>query len=320
MTEEDDNTLPGIAAILAGMVAMSVNDMLVKFLGGGFPLHQIIFIRASIAIVFTLAIIRAEGGFKNLRTRNGKVHVMRGTLVVGANMSFFLGLFVLPLAEATALYFVAPLIMSLLAVPLLGERLNATRLVAILGGLVGVAIMVRPGGDLFRLAALLPLASAFLYSLLQILTRRIGIAEKASTMSFYTQAAFILFSAAFGLGFGDGHLKFEAGTSLDFLFRAWTWPDIDNGLLLLALGAVSAAVGYFLSQAYRLAHVSVIAPFEYAAMPLAVLWGWLVWGDWPDTLSTAGIALIVGAGLFMVMRENNQRRRRFAARSRTPLP
>jgi len=147
-----------------------------------------------------LLIIRAEGGFQNLRTQNGWIHAMRGALVIGANMTFFLGLFVLPLAEATALYFFAPLVMSLLAVPLLGEKLSVARLSAVLVGLAGVAIMVRPGGELFRLAALLPLASAFLYSMLQILTRRIGISEKASTMAFYTQASFIAFSAAFGLG------------------------------------------------------------------------------------------------------------------------
>jgi S-adenosylmethionine uptake transporter len=320
VTVDDGSDLAGIAAILAGMVAMSTNDMLVKFLGGGFPLHQIIFVRASTAILMTLLIIRAEGGFRNLRTQNGWIHAMRGALVIGANMSFFLGLFVLPLAEATALYFIAPLVMSLLAVPLLGEKLSLARLSAVLAGLAGVAIMVRPGGELFRLAALLPLASAFLYSMLQILTRRIGISEKASTMAFYTQASFIAFSAAFGLGFGDGHLQFEPGTSLDFLFRAWIWPDFQNGLLLLALGAVSAAVGYLLSQAYRLGRVSVVAPFEYVALPMAVFWGWLVWGDLPDAVSFLGIVLIVGAGLFMVLRENNQRRRRFAARSRGPIP
>ncbi|WP_428670300.1 EamA family transporter, partial [Roseibium sp.] len=122
MNEEDGGDLAGIAAIVAGMVAMSTNDMLVKFLGGGFPLHQIIFVRASTAILVTLAIVHAEGGFGNLKTQNGRIHALRGALVIGANMSFFLGLFVLPLAEATALYFVAPLLMSLLAVPLLGER------------------------------------------------------------------------------------------------------------------------------------------------------------------------------------------------------
>ena len=318
--DDEGSDLAGIAAIIAGMVAMSSSDMLVKFLGGVFPLHQIIFVRASIAILMTLLIMSAEGGLRNLRTQHAWIHVMRGVLVVANNMAFFLGVFLLPLADATALFFIAPLLMSFLAVPLLGEKLNAARLVAVVAGLAGVAIMVRPGGDLFRWAALLPLASALLYSILQILTRRIGVSEKASTLSFYTQVSFVAFSAAFGLAFGDGHLKFEPGTSLDFLFRAWTWPDFHNGLLLLTLGVVSTAVGYLLSQAYRLGRVSVVAPFEYAALPLAVGWGWLIWGDLPDAISSMGIALIVGAGLFIVIRENNKWRRRFVTRSRVPIP
>lgn len=315
---ERDTTGLGIAAALGGVTAMSVNDMLVKFLSGGFPLHQIIFTRASIAIIVTLAIIRYEGGRAALKSRHPFLQMARGVLVIFANMAFFLGLVSMPLAEATALYFVAPLMMSLMAVPLLGERLDRARLLAVLAGLAGVAVMLRPGGDLFRPIALLPLASAFLYSLMQILTRRIGLADKASTMAFFTQSSFILFSAGFGLAFGDGRVQFPDNPSLDFLFRAWTWPDGRNALLLLALGSVSAVVGYLISQAYRLADVAVVAPFEYAAMPLAVLWGYLVWGDWPDTTAWIGITLILGAGLAVGMRERSARRRRFVARSSTP--
>lgn len=317
MRKDDSGEVAGIAAILAGMIAMSINDMLVKLLGSEFPLHEIIFVRAAIALIITLAIICAGGGIRNLRTRNGYILAIRGALSVCANMLFFVGLFVLPLAETTALYFIAPLIMSLLAVPLLGEKLNAPRLTAVLIGLLGVVIIVRPGSDLFRSAALLPIGSAFLYSVLQILTRRVGVAEKATTMSFYTQASFVLFSGIFGLAFGDGHQNFPEGTSLNFLFRPWTWPSLYDGVPLVALGAISAAIGYLVSQAYRCSPVSLIAPFEYTAMPLAVLWGWLMWGELPTESSFLGITLIVGAGFFMMLRGKQEWR--FAARSRSPL-
>lgn len=320
MTAETDRDTPalGIAAAIGGVAAMSVNDMLVKFLSGGFPLHQIIFARAAIALLVTALIIRAEGGWAVLRSRHPFLQIGRGILVIFANMAFFLGLVAMPLAEATALFFAAPLMMSLLAVPLLGERLAPPRIFAVLVGLAGVAVMLRPGGDLFRPIALLPLASAFLYSLMQILTRHIGLADKASTMSFFTQSSFVLFSLAFGLAFGDGHAKFPDNASLDFLFRPWVWPDGRNAALLLTLGTVSAVIGYLISQAYRLADVAVVAPFEYVAMPLAVFWGFVIWGDWPDPVAWIGIALIIGAGLAVGLSERSARRRRFIARYSTP--
>ncbi len=312
-----DATAIGIAAVLAGVCAMSLNDMLVKFLSGGFPLHQIVAVRAGIGILVTLALIRAEGGLAVLATRQPLLHALRGALVICANMTFFAGLVAMPLAETTALYFVAPLLMALFAVPLLGERLDLFRFGAIMAGLAGVAIVLRPGGDLFRPVAALPLLSAVFYALMQILTRRIGATEKASAMAFYTQLSFLLFSAVFGFAFGDGHLRFPDNASIDFLFRPWVWPHGKDALLLLLLGINSAAVGYLMSQAYRMTNVAVIAPFEYAAMPLALMWGLVVFGDLPDHVALAGIGLILAAGLATGIRERAARRR-FVARSASP--
>jgi len=123
-----------IGLILLGVAAISVNDMLIKRLSGGYPLHQIVFTRSAIGILLGLVLVKLEGGFHLLKTRQPGLHLLRGLLIVISNMSFFLALSVLPLAEATALFFAAPLFITLLSIPLLGEKVGPLRLGAVIVG------------------------------------------------------------------------------------------------------------------------------------------------------------------------------------------
>ena len=299
----------GIAFILLGMLCISVNDVLIKRLSGDYPLHEMIFARSSIGLAISLAILQFEGGFRELRTARPFLHLVRGLLVVMANMTYFTALAVLPLAEATALFFVAPLFITVLSVPLLGERVGPFRMAAVVIGFGGVLLMLRPAGgaggpEVDRLTLLLPMVSALFYACFQILTRRLGAASKASAMAVYIQSTFLCVSLAFLLLAGDG--RFAAGVeneSLRFLLRAWRWPMADDLWLFLALGGISGAVGYCMSAAYRSAEAAVVAPFEYIALPLAIFWGWSVFGHLPGPWVMAGIALIVGAGLTVFLRE-----------------
>jgi S-adenosylmethionine uptake transporter len=304
-----NNATTGIVFILIGMAAISVNDMLIKQLSGGYPLHQIVFIRSVIAICFSLMLVQYEGGLGILRTKTPFLHMIRGLLIVVSNMTYFAALAVLPLADATALAFVAPLMITLFSIPLLGEKVGPLRLGAVVVGFMGVVIMMRPWqpageSDVGRFVLLLPILAAVTYALNQIMTRKLGVASKASALAVYIQSMFILVSLSFFVIAGDG--RFSEGLtngSLVFLLRAWVWPESSDWYLLVGLGTVSAVVGYSLSQAYRMASAATIAPFEYVALPLAVFWGWFLWGEFPGPAILVGIVLIVGSGLFVFFRE-----------------
>ncbi len=296
--------LVGIACVIGATITFTTQDMAIKWLSGDYPLHEIIFFRAVVAITLTLAIlVPLEGGYQNLRTKRLPLHLLRGLAVVIANMAFFTGLATLPLGEATAIFFIAPLLITLLSVPLLGERVGLRRWMAVLVGLGGVAVMLRPGSESFQLAFLLPLAAALAYALMQIMTRKLGISEKASTLAFYIQFMFVAVSGAIGLTLGDGALSGGGDPSLEFLLRAWVWPGTKDAMIMLAIGCLSGSGGYLISQAYRISEAALVAPFEYLALPLAVFWSIFLFGDWPDPLSWIGISLIAGAGIYVFYRE-----------------
>lgn len=301
-----------IAFVLAGVLAISVNDMLIKQLSGGYPLHEIVFFRAAIGIVFSLALVQYEGGLQILKTSQAGWHILRGALVVVSNMAFFLALAAIPLADATALFFVAPLFITLLSIPILGERVGIMRLSAVAIGFLGVIIMQRPWADAgalqaSRLVLLLPVIAALTYALNQLMTRRLGVRSKASALSVYIQGVFLVVSIGFFLVAGDG--RFAQGStsaSVQFLLRAWVWPASGDLWVLLGLGANAAIIGYCLSQAYRIADAATVAPFEYIGLPLSVFWGLVIFGDLPKWEVWVGIALILGSGLFVFLRERSK--------------
>jgi S-adenosylmethionine uptake transporter len=296
------------------MFCISINDAIVKQLSGAYPLHQMVFVRSAIGILFSLSILQFEGGFRALRTKRIGLHALRGLLVVGANMSFFAALAVLPLADATALFFVARPFITLLSIPFLGEKVGVRRLSAVLVGLLGVLVMLRPGFGTSeqtpdRSILLLPIVAAFTYAGMQILTRRLGVSSTASAMAVYIQGTFIVVSLGFWVVAGDGRYADGAeNESIVFLLRAWTWPADGDWVWFLLLGLMSAVIGYSLSQAYRSADAATIAPFEYVALPMSIMWGWVVFGHLPDIWVSAGIALIASSGIYVFLREKQKAR------------
>lgn len=303
--------LTGILFIVLGMVCISVNDALIKFLSDGYPLHQIVFIRSLVGIALSLVIVRFEGGLGILRTARPGLHLLRGLLLVAANLAFFLALAAMPIAEATAIFFVAPLFITLLSIPILRDRVGPRRIAAVIVGFCGVLVMLRPGGEKGApdlLVSLLPVVAALTYALFQLLTRKLGGISKASAMAVYIQGLFIIVGIAFFVVAGDGRFADDvSGTSLTFLLRAWTWPAAGDMTLFIALGVLSAGIAYALSQAYRSAAAATVAPFEYVAMPLAALWGFLIWNEVPDLRSAVGMLLILGSGLYVLAREQRRR-------------
>ncbi|MDA9290703.1 DMT family transporter [Amylibacter sp.] len=298
------STLGVLCALLASF-AFTLNDVGIKFLSGDYPLHQIVLVRAFVAMFITLIIIIPfEGGYHLLRTKQLKLHLLRGAFVVLANILFFLGLAEIPLSEATAIFFVSPLIITLFSVIFLLEKVGPWRWFAVIMGLVGAIVMLRPTSNSFQLAGLLPIGAAFCYASLHILTRKMGTIEKASTMSFYLQLTFVVVSISMGLVFGDGRYGIQESAALEFLLRPWVWPNHFDLIVMACIGVASAIGGYTISQAYRLSEAALIAPIEYVALILAVFWGIAIFNEWPDSIAWTGIALILFSGLLMLWRES----------------
>ena len=294
----------GIVCAIGAAISFSLNDLGIKALSGDYPLHQVVLVRASIGLLFTMALFMPlEGGYHNLKTNRLRLHLLRGLFVVFANLMFFLGLAAISLPEATAIFFVSPMIITLFSVIFLGETVGPQRWAAVAIGLVGTLIMLRPTPEAFQWAALFPLCAAVGYAALHTLTRRMGVTEKASTMAFYIQFVFVIVSACMGLAFGDGRLSGSDDPSWEFLFRPWVWPQSNDLMIMVGVGIASATGGYLISQAYRVAAAAVIAPFEYIALVLAIFWGITLFNEFPDQVAWMGIALILFGGLFLIWRE-----------------
>ncbi len=298
------NNTKGILCLMAAVVFLTLSDSIIKWLSPRYALHQIMLFRAGFAMIVVLCIVHFEGGLAALKTRRPMLHLLRGTLLVCANMFFFLGLATMPLAETVALFFVSPMFICLLARPVLGEKVPGASWVAIFIGLCGVIIMLRPGADLFVLTSVLPIMAALTYAAIQMITRKLGMHDKAGTLTFYIQVAFILIGSAMGLVVGDGRFNDHDNPTFEFLLRAWVWPALDDFGLLALCGFIVGCGGYLMSQAYRIAQASVVAPFEYTSLPFALIIGFVLWGDWPDWVSFAGSVLIIMSGLLIVYFEN----------------
>ena len=302
-------TLTAILCALAGSLLLSVNDMAMKRLSIDYALYQVILIRAVFGIGTILILVGFSGtGFRQLLTLRGGAHLVRVGFVLVSNVTYFLGLAALPLADAVAIAFVSPLIITALSVIVLGESVGPRRWAAVAVGLTGVVVMLRPGSGAIQPAALLVLVSAACYASTHMMTRRMKDTESAFTLNFYVQIGFISLSTVMGLAIGDGRFAGSPNPSLAFLFRAWHWPEGADWIYLLAVGISVSTGGLLISQAYRLGEAALIAPFEYASMPMAVFWGVVMFGLWPDLTALTGIALICGAGLYTLWRETRLRR------------
>src|SRR6185295_8894501 len=256
-------------------------DTVAKYLTRWYPTPLIVWARYASNLAVLLAFLAARGELGLLRTARPGLQFARGLLLALATLLFFTSLSVLPLADANAIGFAMPLFVAALAVPMLGERLEMPRLVAILAGLAGALIIVRPGSELFTPYALLPLGMAVCNALYQILTRKIaGVEPPLTSLVWGAIVGAVLLSAAAPF--------------------VWVTPrEASHGALILAIG-VLASVGHFLLiKSYEFAGASLLAPYTYTALVWAMLSGWLVFGDFPDGVSLVGMGVIVLSGLYL---------------------
>lgn len=293
-----------ILCLVAGIAIFSVQDLILKLLSGDYPLYEAMLLRSLTAIPFMLAITRwFDGSLASLVADNWPVMLLRGLLNFLAYTAYYLALAALPMATTVALYFTAPLFITLLSVALLGEHVSLNRWIAILIGFCGVVIMVRPGGVLFDWATLLPVFCAFAYGLSSVMARLLGSRNTAAAMAFWSNNAFLSCSVVLALIYSDGTHAGATHPSLAFMARGWVWPGAFDAMLMISCGVIAAVGLTLLTQAYRIGQNSLVAPFEFTFAFWGLLWGWMFWGQLPDQLGWIGIAVIMAAGLYVVRSE-----------------
>ena len=275
----------GILFILTTSVMFALLDTGVKYVGQFYPVLQIAWARYLFQMVVVPMVIGGTRPRDILRTKRPGLQVLRSMLMVGATLSFFTAVNYMPVAEASAIGMIAPLMVTALAIPMLGERVGARRWTAVAIGLIGALIIIRPGFGNLSWAAILPVITAICYALYQITTRMLADIDPPITTFFYSGAVGVVV------------------LSLAVPF-AWQTPTAGGWAMMIALGLI-AGVGHFcVIQALRRAPASLLAPFSFTQLIWMTILGFLVFGDFPDNYTLLGAAIVVGSGGYVFYREN----------------
>ncbi|OBQ57910.1 DMT family transporter [Mesorhizobium erdmanii] len=299
----------GILSLCLGVLVFSLQDPLVKAVSSGYPVTEVMAIRSIVALPILIVLVHADVGLRAILSKRFGLLTIRAFIQFTSYTVYYLAIAALPLADAVALYFMAPLFIMALAGPYLGERVSWRTLATVLIGLFGVIVMVRPGAGLFDWAALLSLGSAALYGFSQLMARKIGDTESSTVMAFYQNGAYLVGAAVVAGTFHLAGITHAVHPSVEFLVRPWIWPTLPDFLKMAACGFVASAGMILLSQGYRLAPANRVATFEYTGILWSPLWGFLFFAEVPRSTTVIGAALIIGAGLLAL----NTARRKSAA-------
>jgi drug/metabolite transporter (DMT)-like permease len=285
------DNLHGILAMLAAMMCFVTGDTIVKFAGRELPAGEMMFVRGLFASLLTVSVGIAVGAFRNAHHALTPLMALRTLGDIGATAFFFVAVVRLPFAEVNAIGQFIPLALTAGAAIFLAEPVGWRRWLALLVGLMGVLIIVRPGGNAYDWAAVLVLGSVMCVAVRDLVTRYIGLALPALLLASISA------------------VSVTVGGLLMMPFETWRLPSTEVALLMAGSGVTIFAGNYAMVQAMRMGEVGVVAPFRYAAIPFAVLSGYVVFGELPDAITFLGIAIVMGAGLYTLHRERVRWRR-----------
>ncbi|OQA41418.1 MAG: Riboflavin transporter [Chloroflexi bacterium ADurb.Bin325] len=306
MTRGGSN-IKGIGFLILGMLIISLQSVAVKGLGGSYPVLEMVVLRNVVALPFTLLFFRYEGRRGLPTTKRFGLEFARGLFLFLSYTTFMMGLAALPLAEVESIRLSGPIMITLMSVFLLRERVELGRWLALFVGLLGVLLIVRPGSATFNIGSIFVLVSVFLYALIAITTRKLQATDSSATMAFYSSLVYLAAAILLvPLTMAVGELP-AAHPSIAFLFRGWTMPTLLDGLIMGGLGLVWAGWTYFMARAYSITRASVLAPFEYLALPINAMWGFVIWREIPTWLTLAGAALTLASGLFILSLDRRPR-------------
>lgn len=273
--------------MIGGAVALSGIDIVSKFVVADIPVIQMLALRAFFVMVILGPFLWRQGGLALFRTQRVGAHLLRMILMLVSIVCFFQALSVLPLAMVVSLGFTAPLFVTALSVPVLGERVGVHRWAAVILGFVGTLIVVKPGTEGLSLAAILPVIAALGWASAQLIVRRLAATESDGTILIYLNTGLLV-----GLGLAAPFFWVSA--------RPATFG------LCVVLGALMIAAQWLMLRAARFAPIALVTPFQYLELPLAVMFGWIIWQEWPGSHVFLGAAMIVASGLYVVWRERRR--------------
>jgi drug/metabolite transporter (DMT)-like permease len=278
----------GIACAVTGMFGMGVMDTCAKLLGAGYAVSQIVMVRNAVgALAVLLFVLLARRSLASLKIRRPGLLLLRSVVNIGAAYLFFAGLRFLPLADAFAIAFAAPLFITALSVPVLGEHVGLRRWAAVIVGFLGVIIVVQPGTDSFQPAALLPLGAAMSYAVAMLIGRKLTRELSTAAIMFWPSLVAVV-AMAF------------------FMPVQWQTPTLPDGGVFLFMGVIGTIGMSLITQGYRHAPAAVIAPFDYTVLLWGVIFGWLFWQDIPGPNVWIGSTLLIASGLYILHRETRK--------------
>jgi drug/metabolite transporter (DMT)-like permease len=295
----DNKLLAVLYACTAVGIACS-GDAIVKWLSGNYPVHQVLFIRCVVGIPILALIVNRNASLASLIGPGTGLSLTRSLVLSSAYLAYILSIAAVPMADSVAIYFTMPLIVAVLAGPVLGERVRLHRWIAIIVGFIGVIIMINPGSGVLQPAALLALWSAIGYAIGQTLARRVVRTVPPAAMAFHSNAVYLAVAVSLAIGFSFFDMGNVQNKSLAFLARPWQWPPLPDLAAMMLLGATVAVAMVLFGMAYKSAESSFVAPFEYSAMFWALLLGFLAFGDVPGLRTLWGGAIVLVAGLLML--------------------
>jgi drug/metabolite transporter (DMT)-like permease len=277
--------LRGILLIVAAVTTFAVMDTTAKYLARTYPVPSIVWARYAAQTLFLIAVLAPRRKLDLLRTRRPGLQIGRGCVLAASTMLYFSALALMPIAEAAAITFLSPLILTVLSTWLLKERVRRSAWAALIAGFVGVLIIIRPGGEVFTPAAVLPVLTAVCFAIYQLLTRKLAGIDSTMTTLFYSAVV--------------GTLVLTVA-----LPAHWKLPEtVLDGVLFAVLGVLASLGHFVLIRAFEHAAPSVLAPFVYSQLVGVLVLGYLVFGDFPDGWSLSGMAIIVLAGAWIAARQ-----------------
>ena len=280
-------TTKGVLYFLSSIGLIALVDTTCKFYTD--ELHAVVLVWGYFVgiTVFVMGYYVTRGQMVLLKTEQPVIQIIRPGFLVLSISGLFLGLTYLPMAEATAIGFTGPLFIVALSVPMLGERVGWHRWLAVVVGLAGVLVIVRPDGTVWHWSAATTLLGAICFAIFQILTRRLAGQEKYQTTLIYTSLAGTFWVSLLAPFF-------------------WTPPSADHALMFLIIGAMGAAAHLCIIKAFAHAQASLLAPFNYSKLVWVIILGYLVFGDVPGLDTIVGSAIIVSSGLYVLYREGRE--------------
>jgi len=305
MSTKNNNT-KGILFILLGMLAFSVQDSIMKYIYSIVSLYEVYIIRTLVSLIIILLFLKLTKKPIIFKTQYPILTFFRIILFFFGFSFFYVSLTVLPLATATALFFVTPFLITIFAKFLLKEKIGPRRWLAVIIGFIGVYVILNPDFSNFDYMSLTPILCAFCYSLSMIIIKLTSEKDSVYTQTFTFYIGAIIISIIFYFIIGDGQYNTIDHPASQFILREW-FVNLENSILLMiATGFTSSLAFIFIFSAYRIASPASVSPFEYSILLWSSLSGWFFFDEIPDLKTVIGMLLIVCGGIYIFIREKAQ--------------